>query len=109
MIRIYKKFNSRIGFTLVEMVIVIGIIVILFAGFIIVNNSLVVNILDRTREIGTLRAIGAKKRYISLQCMVENLILTLTSGVLGVILGFITSFIINKAHIVLHNYLLLED
>lgn len=32
MIRIYKKFNSRIGFTLVEMVIVIGIIVILAAA-----------------------------------------------------------------------------
>ena len=39
MIRIYKKFNSRIGFTLVEMVIVIGIIVIL-------ASALLTNVVD---------------------------------------------------------------
>lgn len=86
----------------------IGIIVILSAGFIIVNNSLVINILDRTCEIGTLRSIGAKKRFISMQCMVENLILTVTSGVVGLILGYISTFIINKAHIVLHNAFLVQ-
>ena len=77
----------------------IGIVIVLAAGFIIVNNSLVINILDRTREIGTLRAIGAKKRFISLQCMIENLILTLTSGVFGVLAGIVCTHFINKAHI----------
>ena len=86
----------------------IGIIIVLAAGFIIVNNTLVINILDRTREIGTLRAIGAKKRFISLQCMTENLILTITSGILGVIAGNICTHFINKAHIVLHNSFLVQ-
>ncbi len=86
----------------------IGIVIVLAAGFIIVNNSLVINILDRTREIGTLRAIGAKKRFISLQCMTENLILTLTSGVLGVLTGRICVHFINKAHIILHNSFLVQ-
>ena len=86
----------------------IGIIIVLAAGFIIVNNTLVINILDRTREIGTLRAIGAKKRFISLQCMIENLILTITSGILGVIAGNIGTHFINKAHIVLHNSFLVQ-
>lgn len=86
----------------------IGIIIVLSAGFIIVNNTLVINILDRSREIGTLRAIGAKKRFISLQCMVENLILTLTSGVLGVLTGTICTKIINRAHIVLNNSFLVQ-
>ena len=86
----------------------IGIVIVLAAGFIIVNNSLVINILDRTREIGTLRAIGAKKRFISLQCMTENLILTLTSGVLGVLAGMLCTHFINKAHIVLHNTFLVQ-
>ncbi len=86
----------------------IGIVIVLAAGFIIVNNSLVINILDRTREIGTLRAIGAKKRFISLQCMVENLILTLTSGFLGVLAGKLCTHFINKAHIVLHNSFLVQ-
>ncbi len=86
----------------------IGIIIVLTAGFIIVNNTLVINILDRTREIGTLRAIGAKKRFISLQCMTENLIMTITSGILGVIAGNICTHFINKAHIVLHNSFLVQ-
>lgn len=86
----------------------IGIIIVLAAGFIIVNNTLVINILDRTREIGTLRAIGAKKRFISLQCMTENLILTITSGILGVVAGNIGAHFINKAHIVLHNSFLVQ-
>ena len=86
----------------------IGIIIVLAAGFIIVNNSLVINILDRTREIGTLRAIGAKKRFISLQCMVENLILTITSGILGVLAGELCTHFVNKAHIVLHNTFLVQ-
>ena len=100
--------STAVYLLLIRNILNIGIIVILFAGFIIVNNSLVVNILDRTREIGTLRAIGAKKRFISLQCMVENFILTLTSGLLGVIAGNIVSFCITKAHIVLHNSLLVQ-
>ena len=86
----------------------IGIVIVLAAGFIIVNNTLVINILDRTREIGTLRAIGAKKRFISVQCMIENLILTITSGILGVIAGNICTHFINKAHIVLHNSFLVQ-
>ena len=86
----------------------IGIVIVLVAGFIIVNNTLVINILDRTREIGTLRAIGAKKRFISLQCMTENLILTITSGILGVLAGHIGTHFINKAHIVLHNSFLVQ-
>ena len=86
----------------------IGIIIVLAAGFIIVNNTLVINILDRTREIGTLRAIGAKKRFISLQCMIENLILTITSGILGVLAGNICTHFINKAHIVLNNSFLVQ-
>ncbi len=92
----------------IRMILNIGIIVILAAGFIIVNNSLVINILDRTREIGTLRAVGAKKRFISAQCMVENLILTISSGILGLLLGTVATFVINKAHIVLHNTFLVQ-
>lgn len=86
----------------------IGIMIVLAAGFIIVNNSLIINVLDRTREIGTLRAIGAKKRFISLQCMIENIILTFTSGILGVIAGKICVHFINKAHIILSNSFLIQ-
>ena len=86
----------------------IGISIVLFAGFIIVNNTLVINVLDRTQEIGTLRAIGAKKRFISLQCMIETFIMTLTSGLIGVLLGSWGCHLITKANIVLHNSFLIQ-
>ena len=86
----------------------IGITIVLAAGFIIVNNTLVINVLDRTQEIGTMRAIGTKKRFISLQCMIETFIMTLTSGVIGVLLGSWACRLITKANIILHNTFLVQ-
>lgn len=85
-----------------------GIIIVLAAGFIIINNTLVINVLDRTQEIGTMRAVGAKKRYISLECMIETFMLTVTSGVIGILLGMWCCHLITKAHIVLHNSFLVQ-
>ncbi len=86
----------------------IGISIVLFAGFIIVNNTLVINVLDRSQEIGTLRAIGTRKRFISLQCMAETFIMTLTSGVIGVLLGILACHFITKAGIILQNSFLIQ-
>ena len=86
----------------------IGITIVLFAGFIIVNNTLVINVLDRTQEIGTMRALGTKKRFVSLQCMIETFIMTITSGIIGVLLGVWVCRLITKAHIVLHNTFLIQ-
>ena len=86
----------------------IGIAIVLCAGFIIVNNTLVINVLDRTQEIGTLRAIGTKKRYISVECMIETFILTLTGGVIGVLFGNWICHLITKANIVLNNSFLVQ-
>ncbi len=86
----------------------VGIIIILAAGFIIINNTLIINILDQTREIGTLRAIGAKKRFISLQYMIETFTMTITSGILGTAAGYFASNLINKAHIKFTNSFLIQ-
>lgn len=86
----------------------VGIIIILAAGFIVINNTLIINILDQTREIGTLRAIGAKKRFISLQYMIETFTMTITSGILGSAAGIFASKMINKAHITFTNSFLIQ-
>ena len=86
----------------------IGITIVLFAGFIIVNNTLIINVLDRSQEIGTMRAIGTKKRYISLECMAETFMMTLTSGVIGVLAGIWCCHLLTKANIVFHNTFLIQ-
>lgn len=91
-----------------RLILNIGIFILLFAGFIVVANSLVIKVLDRTNEIGTLRAIGAKKRFISKQLLAETFMMTVTSGIIGIILGFVIANIITGAHISFSNDFLVQ-
>lgn len=100
--------NTAFYLYMLRLILNVGIIIVLGAGFIVVNNTLVINVLDRIREIGTMRAIGANKRYISLECMSETLIMALVSGVFGCILGIIASNIVNIAHISFSNNFLVQ-
>ena len=86
----------------------IGIIIILGAGFIVVNNTLVINVLDRIREIGTMRAIGANKRYITKECASETMIMAVIAGVLGCVLGIIASHVLSAAHVTFSNSFLIQ-
>ncbi len=60
-------------------------------------NIMMVSITERTREIGTRKALGAKNSSIRLQFITESVILCLLGGILGIITGFILGAI--AAHI----------
>ncbi len=100
--------NTAMYLFILRLILNAGIIIILVAGLIVVNNTLVINILDRTTEIGTMRAIGATKNYIRCECFLETLILAAASGITGCILGCIGCHLFSEAGITFTNSFLVQ-
>ena len=100
--------NTAFYLYILRLIFNIGILIILGAGFIVVNNTLVINVLDRIREIGTMRAIGANKRYIMKECASETLIMAFFAGLIGCILGIIAAFFLNSARVTFANEFLIQ-
>jgi putative ABC transport system permease protein len=67
------------------MILISGISLIV--GGIVIMNIMLVSVVERTREIGVRRAIGATRSHIRRQFLTEAVLLSLGGGVLGVLLG----------------------
>ena len=78
------------GFAL--MIFISGISLVV--GGIVIMNIMLVSVVERTREIGIRRALGATRRDIQLQFLTESILLALSGGAAGVLLGVAISKII---------------
>ncbi|MBT5925469.1 MAG: FtsX-like permease family protein [Verrucomicrobia bacterium] len=66
----------------------------LLVGGIGIMNIMLANVTERTREIGVRRALGAKKSDITTQFLVETVVLSVGGGLVGVIVGVITPYVV---------------
>ncbi|KAA3614484.1 MAG: hypothetical protein DWQ01_01925 [Planctomycetota bacterium] len=68
----------------------------LLVGGIGIMNVMLATVLERTREIGIRRALGAKRRHIVVQFLVETVVLSVGGGVLGILLGLAIPFFVER-------------
>jgi len=100
--------NSAILSLLVQVLFNSGIFLVCVAGVITVINILLITVFRRTREIGTLRAIGASDTYIRSLVFFENLFIAFIAALAGLLGGILILFWINSLSINISNELIVS-
>ena len=95
-VRSQEELSSMLSTTTDLMTVLLACIagISLLVGGIGIMNIMYVSVTERTREIGLRMSIGAKGRHILFQFLIEAVIISVTGGIIGVILGIGSSLII---------------
>jgi ABC-type antimicrobial peptide transport system permease subunit len=85
----WQKASGMIGqFVLMaKLVLYAAVLIIFVVALVIINNAMMMATLQRVREVGTLRAIGAQRSFVLSMVLVETVVLGLVFGMLGGVVG----------------------
>jgi len=86
-------------FQMIILALNISIILLAIVSIFVIMNTLVVSVMERTSEIGTMRAVGAQKSMIRWMFIVETFLITILSGLIGIALGFLGLVVVNATGI----------
>ena len=98
--------TSTILLLLIQVLFNAGMFLVCIAGIITVINIILISVFRRTREIGTLRAIGASNFYIRSLIFYENIILSIAAGAAGIFAGVLFINWVNSLGYVIPNDLI---
>jgi putative ABC transport system permease protein len=99
---LYNDFASNLGEALGTIIHMISTILVAFSAISLIVSSIMigiityVSVIERTKEIGILRALGARKKDISRVFNAEAIIIGVLAGVMGVVLTYLLSFPLNN-------------
>lgn len=96
-IRSMKELAEMISSTSSMMTVLLAAVagISLLVGGIGIMNIMIVSVTERTREIGLRMSIGATGRDIMMQFLIEAVIISVTGGVLGILLGGVATWMIS--------------
>lgn len=78
----------------IRIVFNVAIILVAIVAIIIMTNTLVINVVERTAEIGTMRALGAHKNFIRRMVSTEVFTISIIFGLIGMVVGIIILLIV---------------
>jgi putative ABC transport system permease protein len=88
----------------VRTVFSVAILIVSIVSIIIIMNTLVISVIERTGEIGTMRALGAQKPFVWLMFLVETLTITIVFGLVGIALASVAMGVVNLFRIPAESY-----
>lgn len=79
-----------------RIVFTVAIVILAIVAIIIIMNTMVVSVIERTAEIGMMRALGAAKGFVRKLFVAETVTLAVAFGLVGIALAYVASAVINS-------------
>lgn len=92
----------------VQMAFYVGLGFVGLGAILVIMNALVISVLERSAEIGTMRGLGARKSFVRRLFIAESMLLTMSAALAGIVAGLLCSAWLSRTGIAITNPLLVS-